>query len=309
MHIQKEDCEFYARTSQGFSFKVTIDTMGRFFNQHLFMKINKEGMFLSQGTGGIHNDNIKVEGYHEANIWNTYLCTQERSMELNLVELSGICKNIKKKYHLLIYILKSDPDNICFIPIPNTQSAADDCQVMRRIPITNKTLEFNQSYPYTEYKFHNSLTNMGFSSMCKNLTNTKCGVFMMLMYNSGRIMFKSEGTFSDCVFENGPGTTDEREHERRYIDSMSDANLSIDEQSQLQDFEFFTGTFNTRFLKDVSKINGYSTIVHIYADPIEHDNEETPIKPLCITCTAADSFKLVIYVKSKEQIEHEKENN
>ena len=315
--IEKEFCQFYARTDKGFAFKVTIDIMKNLLNKHLYVKINKKGFFSSQGSGDPSKHKLYnyLKAFYTAETWNAFICTKERTIDLNLVELCNICKNIKKKFHLLLYIRNDEPNRLYIVPIPPNQTSEDHSHLARRLPITDITLDFSTFRQEINYKYHNGLSSQLFHSMCKNFSGARCSLFTFLMYPSGRIYCTSEGTFSDCLFENGKGTIEEREHEvkyKRYIENSygrtdDDIDDNVDDAELLQSFSFYTGSFNSKFLKDIQKINGYGSTVHIYADPIDRDNEITPSRPLCFVCTAPDSFILEIYVKSNEQIEHEKD--
>ena len=323
--IEKEECEFYARTDKAYTFKTTVDIMKNLLHKVLHLKITREGLFSSQGetdpylrANGQTKPHHLLKAYYKADSWNTYYCSKSRSIELNLIELCNICKNIKKKFNLLLYIKKDLPNRLYIIPLPPSINYEDYNHLARRLPITDISLSFSTENCEFNYQFHNGLTSNIFHSMCKNFAGAKCAIFSFLMYPSGRIFCTSEGIFSDCLFENGKGTEEERKHEekyRRYIEHSLEKNEedddledNIDEIEKLSSFSFYTGTFNCRFLKEIQKLNGYGSIVHIYADPIDQDNED-PSRPLCFKCTAPDSFVLEIYVKSNEQVKYEEGKN
>ena len=319
--ITKEDCEFYVKTDKAYTFKVTIDIMKKLLQKVLHLKLNKDGIFISQSEQETKNHtkpHHHLKSWYEAEMWSTFYCTQDRSLEINLTELCEICKNIKKKFSLLLFITKKEPNKLYIIPHPQT-TYDDYSHLARRIPITDIKLSFSTSIEKVDYEFHNGLAHNIFHSMCKNFAGAKCSVFMFLMYPSGRVFCTSEGTFSDCFFENGRGTPEESEHEEKYLnymlrssrekkdDTSGDDEITndIDEIEELLSFKFFVGTFNCKFLKDIQKLYGYGALVHIYADPIDPEKDE-PIRPICFKCTAPDSFVMEIYVKSIEQINHEK---
>ena len=315
----KEECEFYAKTDKAFTFKVTIDIMKNLLQKVLHLKINSDGLFSCQsehemnsviGNKSNNKANHYLKAFYKAKTWNTFHCSRERCLELNLSELCNICKNIRKKFSLLLYIKKSETDKLYIIPLPSS-TYEDHNHLARRLPITDIKLNFSTEDSVLDYKFHNGLSCQIFHSMCKNFTSARCSIFTFLMYKSGRIYCTSEGTFSDCFFENGKGTLEESDHEsryRKYIESCrqkDDDEEITDELENLLAFEFYTGTFNCKLLKDIQKLYGYGTNIHVYSDPIDQEKDE-PSRPICFECTAPDSFVLEIYVKSIEQIEHEK---
>ena len=287
--IEKEECEFYARTDKAYTFKTTVDIMKNLLHKVLHLKITQQGIFSSQGeadprpqqTPKPHKPHHLLKASYKADSWNIYYCSKPRSIELNLVELCNICKNIKKKFNLLLYIKKDLPSRLYIIPLPPSINYEDYNHLARRLPITDISLSFSTETSLSDYQFHNGLTSNIFHSMCKNFAGAKCTIFSFLMYPSGRVFCTSEGTFSDCLFENGKGTEEERKHEekfRRYIEHSlekteedEDLEDNLDEIEKLSSFSFYTGTFNCRFLKEIQKLNGYGAIIHIYADPIDQE--------------------------------------
>ena len=200
------------------------------------------------------------------------------------------------------------------MPIPPTQLSEDETRLARKLPITDITLNIpiEESNMSEKYQFHNGLSSASFHSMCKNFSGVKSTTFTFLMYKSGRISCTTQGTFSGAEFENGTGTKEEEEHERKYkkyIEKILQEEENSDSENdneidELLSFPFFTGTFSGKLLKNVQKMSGYNCSVHIYADPIDN-SKEIPRKPLCIKCSAPDSFTIEVYTKSNEQIAYE----
>ena len=318
MTIEKDDCDFYAETDKGIGFKITVDILKNLLSKTIFFKIDKKGIFTSQGNDKIDSKSQNyVKTSYTFDTWNSYLCNKERFIETNLHELCQICKSIKKKCSLLLYIKKNEPNQLYIMPIPQNHNNVTETHLTRRLPITDINLQEGNLPLYIDdknnYSFHTALSSNLFHSMCKNFSSAKSSIFSLLMYKSGRIYCNVEGTFSDCFFENGKGTAEEKEHEKQYKEYLYlnqntkegvESKYTVDDIENILSFPFFTGSFNCKLLKHIQKINGYNSNIHIYTNPIDRE-AENPFTPLCIKCVSNDSFTIEIFFKSNEQMEFE----
>lgn len=322
MSVSKSDCSFYAKTDKGFGTKVTVDILKNLLGRVLHIQIDKNGIATAQGSDAtLSRSQYCASTEYPAGTWGTYYCKEgyKRSLEVNLSELCIICKNIKKKYLLIIYILENEQNSLYFVPIPPNQGV-DGANLKRRLPISDINLDFTLFKHIEENfngSFHAGLSGNLFQSMCKNFSSgTKSTVFNFLMYESGYIYCDADGTFSDCIFENDVPSDEEKKHKesyKKYLTYMTNNSSGYedddefnDEIEQILSYKFFSGTFNCKFLKNIQKLSGYGSTIHVFTNPIERDSDN-PIQPLLIKCQGVDTFSIKIFAKSNEQIKYEKD--
>jgi proliferating cell nuclear antigen PCNA len=258
---------FCAKTNEGHTIKVLIDTLQFYLKKNGFFTFSPSGIYMN--TLDVSKKAQVVMNLPKENFVR-YDCPQAFSFNVNLININMMLKQVRKKDRMVIAL---EGDNLTFKVISGTNS--DDTW---KVKVVIQMLDILPCEIKETYDISVVSTSSNFQKICRGMNNINKDKMTISCDRPGQLNLNCIGddvmSREGCIGDN-----------------------DIDESEPIEEkFERYSQTFNTQYIVRLCKLVALINSVKIFISKDE---------PICFKMAVSGLGEISFYIKSIEKLEAE----